>query len=455
MSCTINNVNIFSSLKPEHKEAIGLLSIGTFLEYFDLMLYVHMAVLLNELFFPKTDPYMAGFISAIAFCSTYVFRPFGALLFGYIGDNMGRKATVVITTFIMAICCLIMANLPTYAQVGIYASWGITACRILQGISSMGEIIGAQIYLSELIKRPASYPAVCLILCASNLGAFVALAIATIVLNFNMGWRIVFWIGAGIAAIGFVARTALRETPEFVDAKRRIKTKYEKANFSPEKLKQTIKQDPIVNQKVNRKTSLAYFFIKCARPLCFYFTYIYCSNILKNSFHYTSEQVIQHNLVVAIIDFLITIGLTYLSCKIYPLIIVKTKAAIFSIGVLFGPYILSQISTPLHMFFIQMFVCLFYIGAAPADAILFGYFPIFKRFTYSSFIHALSRTLTYIVTSFGLVYLTNQFNYWGLLIIFIPVTIGFIFGIIHFEKLEKEAGNYPQKLPNALVASGH
>jgi MFS family permease len=350
----------------------------------------------------------------------------------------------------MAICCVVMATLPTYAQVGIYASWAITACRVVQGISSMGEIIGAELYLSELIKRPASYPAVCLILCASNFGAIVALAIATMVLFLNVGWRTAFWIGAGIAAIGFVARAALRETPEFVDALRRIKKKYEKANFDQDTLRKTINMDPIVNEKVNQKTSLAYFLIKCARPVCFYFTYIYCGNILKQSLHYTAEQVVQHNLIVSIVDFLITVGLTYLSCKIYPLKIVKIKTIIFSIGILLCPYLLSKINTPLQLFLIQVFVCLFYIGAAPADAILFGYFPVFKRFTYSSFIHALSRTLTYIITSFGLAYLTDQFNYWGLLIIFVPVTIGFSIGILHFEKLEKEAGNYPQKLPMVL-----
>jgi MFS transporter, MHS family, proline/betaine transporter len=71
------------SLTREQKEAVGLLSIGTFLEYFDLMLYVHMAVLLNELFFPKTDPGTASILSAFAFCSTFVFRPFGALIFGW------------------------------------------------------------------------------------------------------------------------------------------------------------------------------------------------------------------------------------------------------------------------------------------------------------------------------------------------------------------------------------
>ena len=80
-------MGIFAYLRPNEKEAVGLLQIGTFLEYFDLMLYVHMSVLLNELFFPKTDPYTASLLSAFAFCSTYIFRPFGALLFGYLGDK--------------------------------------------------------------------------------------------------------------------------------------------------------------------------------------------------------------------------------------------------------------------------------------------------------------------------------------------------------------------------------
>jgi hypothetical protein len=70
------------SLTKEQKQAVGLLSIGTMLEYFDLMLYVHMAVLLNELFFPKTDPFTASLLSALAFCSSYILRPFAALIFG-------------------------------------------------------------------------------------------------------------------------------------------------------------------------------------------------------------------------------------------------------------------------------------------------------------------------------------------------------------------------------------
>ena len=188
-------MNILSALRRDQKEAIGLLQVGTFLEYFDLMLYVHMAVLLNELFFPKTDPQTASIISAFAFCSTFVFRPFGALIFGYIGDHVGRKTTVIITTMMMSVSCVIMANLPTYAQIGITAAWLFTICRIVQGLSSMGEIIGCQIYITEITKPPVQYPAVGFIWVAADFGAVVALGIASLVTTTGLNWRVAFWIG--------------------------------------------------------------------------------------------------------------------------------------------------------------------------------------------------------------------------------------------------------------------
>lgn len=147
-----NDQKTFTPLRKEQKEAFGLLSIGTFLEYFDLMLYVHMAVLLNELFFPKADAHVAALYSATAFCSTYLLRPFGDLVFGWMGDNIGRKTTVVITTTLMSISCVVMATLPTYEQIGITAAWIMTICRIIQGISSMGEVIGAELYVTEITK---------------------------------------------------------------------------------------------------------------------------------------------------------------------------------------------------------------------------------------------------------------------------------------------------------------
>jgi len=66
------------------------------------MLFVHMAVVLNEIFFPKFDPFTNSLLSAFTFCSTFALKPIGALLFGYIGDKVGRKHTVIITTMVMA-----------------------------------------------------------------------------------------------------------------------------------------------------------------------------------------------------------------------------------------------------------------------------------------------------------------------------------------------------------------
>jgi len=160
MGNTLSVANIQTKLTREQREAVGLLSIGTFLEYFDLMLYVHMAVLLNELFFPKTDPYTSSLLTAFAFCSTYVLRPVGALIFGWIGDRIGRKFVVIITTAMMGISCFVMSIVPTYAQIGIVASYLVTVCRIVQGFSSLGEIVGAEIYLTEFIKPPKRYAAV-------------------------------------------------------------------------------------------------------------------------------------------------------------------------------------------------------------------------------------------------------------------------------------------------------
>ena len=215
-------------LTREQKESIGLLQIGTFLEYFDLMLYVHMAVLLNELFFPETDPLTTRLIAALSFSSVFILRPFGAIIFGYIGDNFGRKLTVIITTTLMAVSCIIMYILPTYNDIGITASYIMILCRAMQGMSSMGEVIGAEIYLTETIKRPTIFPVVGFITVSLTLGGVAALAIASLATTEGFNWRYAFLIGTIIAMVGGLARTRLRETPDFVNAKKEIQSVFEK-----------------------------------------------------------------------------------------------------------------------------------------------------------------------------------------------------------------------------------
>lgn len=105
-----------------------------------------MAVLLNELFFPQGDPAVAKLLGATAFCLTYVLRPVGGFIIGRLGDQIGRKYTILITTFIMATSCVTMATLKTYEQIGITATVIVIICRMAQGFSSMGKSIGAEIF---------------------------------------------------------------------------------------------------------------------------------------------------------------------------------------------------------------------------------------------------------------------------------------------------------------------
>ena len=414
------------NLTREQKEAVGLLSIGTMLEYFDLMLYVHMAVLLNELFFPKTDAHTTALLSAFAFCSSFIFRPFAALLFGWLGDSIGRKATVVMTTFLMSISCVIMANLPTYEQIGISAAWLVTLCRMLQGASSMGEVIGAELYLTESIKPPLQYFYVALMVVANNIGIFTALGVAFLVTSFGLNWRLAFWIGAVIALVGAIARTNLRETPEFVNAKKRINNMLKAANLPIDKNIQSL-------QKVNKKYVVSYFLIECASPLWFCISYVYCSNLLKTKFGFTPEDIISHNFLVSIIDMFFVVVLMFLVKIFHPIKVLTIRLLIYIIPLLFVANILDYITSPFELLIFQGLLIAAPVGY-PAQAVFYKFFPVLHRFKCSSLTFAIAKAFMYVISSFGLFILTDKYGYTGLMFLVVPIILGYSYGLLNFIK---------------------
>lgn len=440
-------MKLFSSLNREQKEAVGLLQVGTFLEYFDLMLYIHMAVLLNELFFPKTDRHTAALLSAFAFCTTYVFRPLGALIFGWIGDNIGRKSTIIITTIMMSVSCVLMATLPTYEQIGLTATWVMTLCRMSQGMSSMGEMVGANIYIAETVRRPLCYPTVAFISAATCVGAMAALGVATLVTSYYMNWRLAFWFGAIIAIVGAVARTRLRETPDFLEMKRKQMMQIvDELNFEDNEDASTeLSQEETFKWKqfVDYKTLLSYFFISCGWPLTFYLSYVHFNSMLKDNFGYTPEEIIMHNFFLSVFMLFTYIFWSVLSFRLYPLKILKFRWFLKLMLLILLPFIIQAINSPAQLFIMQSFIIFLTLYDIPAEAIFIYHLPIYRRFTYASFLYALSRAFMYIVTSFGLVYLGELFGPYGLWFIAAPLMFVFIYGIKHFEDLERSVGLYP------------
>ncbi|OYZ37558.1 MAG: hypothetical protein B7Y25_03875, partial [Alphaproteobacteria bacterium 16-39-46] len=355
----------------------------------------------------------------------------------YIGDHLGRKTTVIMTTMIMAISCIIMATLPTYAQIGISAAWIVTICRIAQGLSSMGEILGAEIYMTEITKPPVQYPAVGLIGCASRVGTVAALGVAMLVTSQGFNWRNGFWIGAAIAVVGSVARTRLRETQEFVDMKRRMKRAFEEMKgATADKTEKLLAIQTVLEcEKVSSKTIWAYFLVASGAAVSLYFSYFYCGGLLKK-IGFTPDEIIYQNFMLSLVELLWVIFAVFLSSRIYPLKILKFKALLFVPLLATFPFLITNFLTPSTIFFMQVVGVTMGLTGFPADAILFSHFPVFKRFTYVSFIYAVSRSVMAVVTSFGLVYLTDFFGPWGLYFIFLPLSVSFLWGVYHYEKLE-------------------
>jgi len=432
---------MFANLSKAQKQTIGLLSIGTFLEYFDLFLYAHMAVLLNDLFFPPTNLNNASLLTALGFCSSFIFRPLGAWLLGVIGDRYGRKITIVITTFITGITCLIMAFLPTYTQIGILATWVLLACRILQGLASMGEIVGAQLLLTETIPLPGSFPIVGLVNVFADMGASLAIGVAVLATSYGFNWRIAFVIGACIAVLGTLARITLRESPEFADATRRLKQIFKRLHQNPKLVEQTL----FYNESVNIKSALAYFLIKCGGPTFLYFNFFYSVSILKSNFNYIPHQVLVHNVLLSVVQILgWSILRTYLSTKFHPLKILSFIGIVLGISIPFMPWLLNHITAPWQLFLIQTYIIIFQPNELPGAPIVFKSFPVFKRFSTASFLFSMAYAVIYAITSFGLIYLVDYLGYWGLLVVMVPVLIGYGYGVQHFIKLEKAAGRYPK-----------
>ena len=417
-----------TKLTGKQKEAVFLLSIGTLLEYFDLMLYIHLSTILNDLFFPKTDPMIAKILGATAFCMTFVLRPVGGYIIGRIGDTIGRKHTVLITTFLMAGSCLTMAMFPTYAEVGIWATIAILLCRMVQGFSSLGEAMGAGVYLAETLKSPYKYIANGLIDIQARMGGFLALGIASLVLNYNFSWRYAFFIGAGIAIIGLVARRRLRETPEFVNYQVRMKLQKQ--------------LDNIIDEKVEMRSCLAMALSIIVFPFGYYIAYMYLGDFMKDSLGMTAEQVINHNFKFSIIDISVLGFFVYLYRYIHPINIALLSSFILLFTLLLTPYCLEHI----HALGGENVIFILQAGIEQIGTInllmWMKHFPISKRFTAVATTFGISSAVGYAIVAYGLIPLTTWLGYYGIWVLCTPVVIGFIWALSYLKKLEKARGAY-------------
>jgi hypothetical protein len=208
-----------------HRRVIFASSLGTVFEWYDFYLYGSLAAVISKQFFSGVND-TTGFIFALlAFAAGFAVRPFGALVFGRLGDLVGRKHTFLITIVIMGSSTALVGVLPNYAQIGVAAPILLIALRLLQGLALGGEYGGAATYVAEYAPRGRRGLYTSWIQTTATLGLFLSLLVVLLTrtalgTEFDAwGWRIPFLVSIVLLAISVYIRMQLAESPVFLEMK--------------------------------------------------------------------------------------------------------------------------------------------------------------------------------------------------------------------------------------------
>ncbi|MEO7934942.1 MAG: MFS transporter [Dokdonella sp.] len=221
----------FKPLTQGHKKVIFASSLGTVFEWYDFYLYGSLAAIIARQFFTALNP-TSGFIFALlAFAAGFAVLPFGALLFGRLGDMIGRKYTFLVTIVIMGLSTFLVGVLPSYATIGVAAPIMLITLRLLQGLALGGEYGGAATYVAEHAPHGKRGLYTSFIQTTATLGLFLSLLIILGCRYYlgteafeAWGWRIPFLLSFVLLMVSVWIRMQLAESPLFQQMKNEGKT---------------------------------------------------------------------------------------------------------------------------------------------------------------------------------------------------------------------------------------
>ena len=206
----------------EEKKVIFASSLGTVFEWYDFYLYGSLAAVIAKQFFSGLDPSSAFIFALLAFAAGFLVRPFGALVFGRLGDMIGRKYTFLVTILIMGISTFVVGVLPSYSSIGVAAPVILITLRLLQGLALGGEYGGAATYVAEHSPHGHRGAYTAWIQTTATMGLFLSLLVilgtrsAMPDADFaSWGWRIPFLVSIALLAVSVYIRLSMNESPAF------------------------------------------------------------------------------------------------------------------------------------------------------------------------------------------------------------------------------------------------
>ncbi len=203
-----------------HRRSVVIAALSTVVEWYDFTLYLYFSTVLARVFFGDGE---TSLITALGgFAVAYLARPIGAIFFGHIGDRRGRRPMLLLSMMIMSAAMLLTALLPTEAQIGAPAAWFLVLLRCVMGFSVGGEYTGVVAYLLESAPRERRGLVTSLAAASSEVGALLAVGVSALTVSSmsnadleSWGWRIPFLVGAALAGAVWIARSTMKESPDF------------------------------------------------------------------------------------------------------------------------------------------------------------------------------------------------------------------------------------------------
>jgi MFS family permease len=259
-------------------------SAGTAFEWYDFFIFGSLAPVISRVFFAGLEPTQALIAALALFAAGFAFRPLGALIFGVVGDRLGRKGAFLVTVSLMGAATFLIGFLPTYEQSGSLGPILLIVLRILQGIALGGEYGGAAIYVAEHSPNNKRGASTGWIQSSASFGLLAALLVIVATRTWlgedaflAWGWRIPFLVSVVLLAISVWMRAKLAESPHFAKLR------------DEDDLSRTPLREAFATKKNLKRVFIAFFGIMCAQGAVWYFTFFYMQVFLEKSLGLPSQ----------------------------------------------------------------------------------------------------------------------------------------------------------------------
>lgn len=359
--------------KPLFKTVVTSM-IGNIFEFYDFILFAYFAPIIGKLFFPSADETTELIKAFGVFAVGFFVRPLGGVIFGHIGDKVGRKQALVLTIWMMAIPTAVIGLLPTYEEIGIAASIMLIIMRMFQGFSMGGNYGGSITFTTEhsdpkrrgLIGSFAITSCLVGILLGSATAMLFSYALGEDALN-AWGWRIPFLLGIFICFVGYYLRQQIPESPEYLGIKKSGK----------------VSQHPA--KEVFAKHGKALTIVVLAvglHDLSFYMLFTYMPTFMTTQLHIGESMAFTINTVNLFLVCVFTVLGAWLSDIIGRKKVMAGAAAIFVVGTIPLFFLMNSTSNMMTIFWAQL---IFAIAAGgyfgPTAAMMVEAFPTAIRYS--------------------------------------------------------------------------